>query len=395
MDDHSRVVSKIIKRLQSPDDNDKLASLLYITKVFPSPSDLTRSPFSQQICSSLRSTQFLERALHSPDCRPLIFSILSVFSRIFPSHDLLPFVPLLLPLLPDDFSSEPTSTLIEIASSLEDISVFFESFTPSQNSLAFLTKVVSAGTSLSLTPAVFRARSIIFSFLTGRELLSVREEAFRLISALIRLNDSIAIYRSQNTLDLTDFLAAEHLALIELRLQLDIPRDYREIEGSLVNLALSAASCELLELLIVPLLNHELEMSDSGIEYYFENLNVIVHDSFQILREVKGKRDCGRNEVKCLLVIVAKWLMEAPFLCTNEDVIGSIGPLVRLLEWFPEEAVHFLPGFTELVGHADTFREAGVRTLAQKMIEFGNDEERCLIEWFIQAIYPDVTSPSH
>jgi hypothetical protein len=399
MADHARVIGKVIKRLQSPDDNDKLAALVYLTKAFPTPVVLASSPLAKDIWLSLRSTQFLERALHSCDTQPLVFSVLSVFAHIAPRHDLEPFVPILASLLPSDFSSDPSNLLIEFAASIEDVSVFFDSISPIPTSLSFLTKLVSAGTSLSATPSVFRARSIIFSFLTGREDLSVREQIFRLISASVRLNDSFALYKSKSQLEFTPFLAAERLALIELRLQLDIPLTHSGDDGNsspftqqigkLVNPGISAAASEMLDLLVAPLVNHEAEIADSQIDQYFESVNCILHDSFEIVTAAKGKRDKERVELQCLLGIIAKWLMEAPFLCAHEHVARSLPQLVQLLMWFPAQAVHFVPAFGEMIDKRGQFRAGGFSELARKMVEFASDEERRLIDQLVRAFYDD------
>jgi hypothetical protein len=44
-----------------------------------------------------------------------------------------------------------------------------------------------------------------------------------MISAMVRANSGFAVYKSQSIIDCSRYLTAERLALIELRLQLDIP----------------------------------------------------------------------------------------------------------------------------------------------------------------------------
>jgi hypothetical protein len=166
-----------------------------------------------------------------------------------------------------------------------------------------------------------------------------------LIGGLVRLNGAISVFKSQGSVDVSGFLAAQRLALIELRLQLDVPPDHR---GDLLQPDLSAAACDILDLLMLPLLCHEEDLTDSQVDTYFQSVNSMIHDAFEIFRAVKGQRDRDRVELKCLLVIVAKWLREAPFLCQNRDIVTGVKPLIQTLAWFPIEAVHFVPAFEEL-----------------------------------------------
>jgi hypothetical protein len=381
----ARAARKIIKKLRSPDDNDKLSALVYLTKVFPSPAAMADSEFSKNIWASLRSTQFLERAIHSDEFRPLILLVLSVFCRLCPAPDLISFVPLLASFADDAYSNEASETLAEIAQSLDDLSVVFEAIPIRESSIPFLARAASGARGLRLTPAVFNARAMIFGLLTGRESLSLRRHLLSLIAGLVRLNGSFSVFRSQSSVDVSGFLAAERLALIELRLQLDIPPDHK---GDLLQPGLSSAACDLLDLLMHPLLSHEDELTDSQVDTYFENVNSMIHDAFEIFRAVKGQRDRDRIELKCLLVTVAKWLREAPFLCQNRDVVTGVKQLVQILWWFPIEAVHFVPAFEELhQKESQQFRAAGFHELANRMAEHAEADETEAINRIAATVY--------
>jgi hypothetical protein len=147
----ARAARKIIKRLRSPDDNDKLSALVYLTKVFPSPAALADSEFPKDIWASLRSTQFLERAIRSDEFRPLVLLVLSVFCRLCPPGDLLAFVPLLAGFADDTYSNEASETLIEVAHSLDDLSVVFDAVAVRESSIPFLARAASGARGLRLT----------------------------------------------------------------------------------------------------------------------------------------------------------------------------------------------------------------------------------------------------
>ena len=132
--ENERVVRKIIKKLKSKDDNDKLASLSYLIKIYPTPNDLINSRYAAEIWSSLRSSQFLERALKSNDTKSLVLSILSVFCHVCNPEDLLLFIPILLKIKNDD---EAKDTLIEISQCLNDISVLFKYNDVDENNIEF------------------------------------------------------------------------------------------------------------------------------------------------------------------------------------------------------------------------------------------------------------------
>jgi hypothetical protein len=87
-----------------------------------------------------------------------------------------------------------------------------------------------------------------------------------------------------------------------------------------------------------------------------------------------------------LIVSVAKWLREAQFLCANKEIRRSITHIVETLAWFPEEVVHFVPAFGELVGQAGQFMAAGMRELAMRMEEFAGEEERRAIGEIVRRV---------
>lgn len=354
-----RVVAKIVKRLRSPDDNDKLAALTYLTKLFKTPAEFLQSQDAKAIWESLRATHFLERALHTTETANLVCMILSTFCHVCEFKDMVTFLPKLIELSNEGFQDAIT-TLVDVLQSADDISPFFEYLSITDQSLELLSKCLSSVKGCSATPAVFRARNTILSMVTGREDLSLRTHLFLIVSRLFKANDALAVMKARNTIDLAGFLAVERLAFIELRLQLDIPMDYKETEkktsqieftqkiGPLLNQDLAAASCEVLEILLRPLLNHEEELSDTDIDQYFDTVNTLIKDSVAIFCAAEGPRDKDRVELRCLISIFGMWLMEAPFLCHNNDFLRSLTDIVRLLCYFPKEALHFIPAFSQL-----------------------------------------------
>lgn len=454
--DISKVAAKIIKKLKSKDDNDKLAALAYLTKTFPTPSDLANSEYKTQIWASLRSTQFLERALRSEESQSLVFMILSVFSHFCPPADLNPFVPLISDMIKGKYESEPAQCLIEISQNVDDVSILFEYNELSKESLQFFVQCLSNAKKCQLTSAVFNTRKKIFLLLSDiNEDLVVRKLLFLIISYLTRANDKFALYSSKSKIDISQFLAAERLALIELRLQLDVPLNYKEIEenerkkaqmakveaeaekkrfekshpkslyeyadndnedesdeyigkkefdtknlklekpkftqniGPLINPEMSAASCQLLEYLVTPLLNHEEELNDDIVSDYFKTLDSIIDDTVAIFNAVEGQRDCNRNELKCLISLFASWLRDAPFICENFSIFKSLKNIISMLWWFPNEALQFIPAFGTWTESqkAKPQMKAGFSQLAKKMNEIANDEEKAEIARISNVIY--------
>jgi hypothetical protein len=89
-----------------------------------------------------------------------------------------------------------------------------------------------------------------------------------------------------------------------------------------------------------------------------------------------------------LLVIVAKWLREAPFLCQNRDVVTGLKHLMQILWWFPIEGVHFVPAFEQLhQKESQRFRAAGFHELANRMAEHAGAEEKEAIKRIAAALY--------
>lgn len=452
--DISKVAAKIVKKLKSKDDNDKLAALAYLTKTFPSPSDLANSEYKDQIWESLRSTQFLERALRSDETQNLVFMILSVFSHFCPPTDLNPFVPLLSEKIKDNYECEASQCLIEIFQNIDDASILFEYNKISKQSLPFFVQCLTNAQKCQMTSSVFHARSTIFKLLQDiNEDLNVRKLLFLLISYLVRANDKFAIYSSKSKINLSPFLAAERLALIEVRLQLDVPLNYKEIEenerkkeeiekkeieiekkkmekkhphsyedfndndedesdiyigknsdskstekvqpkftqniGPLINPEMSAASCQLLEYLVVPLLNHEEELNDKEVQDYFKSLDSIIDDTVAIFDAVNGQRDCERKELKCLISIFASWLRDAPFICENITILKSLKNIIAMLWWFPSEALQCIPALASWADceKAKPLMKVGFSQLEKKMNEIANEEEKSEIARISSIIY--------
>jgi hypothetical protein len=116
----------------------------------------------------------LERRLHSADSRSYNFAVISVFSRISPPADLIPFISLLVKLFP-----ELTEVLIE------DFSVRYEYLNIAPDLVVAFAPAISGAKTLTMTPSVFNARTIIFILLlTGHEDLSLRLSLFPVIAGM-------------------------------------------------------------------------------------------------------------------------------------------------------------------------------------------------------------------
>lgn len=385
--DRRRVAAKIVKKLKAADDNDKIAALAHLIKLFESPDALAASEDGPDMWASLRSTHFLERALRGDETKGLALTVLSVFSRVVDPTDLAIFFPILWQgAVSGDIQAR--DTFAEIVSCLKDAAVAFDVISVSNESLPAIVHFCRAMKAATATPAVYKVRAGLFALLTGHEDLSVRRDLFLAISGLIKANNILAVSKAHNVIDSSQFLVAERLALVELRLQLDIPTDYVEMEdktaaftqkiGKLVNPELSAASCEMLEVLMLPLLSHEEEMTDGDIDHYFDTVNSIVKDAVAIFAAAKGSRDKERIEMKCLLSIFAMWLRDAPFLCGNVDFLNEIHHIVPLLSFFAREALQFVPVFMELASSTDTkrkLRTAGIIDLCRVITHMATPEE--------------------
>lgn len=463
--DIAKVATKIVKRLKSKDDNEKLAALSYLTKVFPTPKDLAESKYGIEVWNALRSTQFLERAIHGEETKNLVLLIISTFSHgICPPKDLLPFIPLLSNLSKNNYQKEESQCLIEISQSLDDISIIFEYNEINLNFLPFFVQCLSNAKSCQMTSAVFRARTEIFKLLSSiNEDLIVRQHLFLIIAYMTRLNDQFAIYSAKSKIDIERFLVAQRLAQIEIRLQLDVPLNYKELEmnekkraemqekedqellkrhhkgskqyedghypiddndddegdvyigrkqssstsdeknqkekidpkpftqniGPLINPEISAASCQLMEYLITPLLNHEDELNDSEVNKYFTSVDTIISDTVAIFDAVVGQRDKDRNDLKCLISIFASWLREAPFLCENAAILKSLKNIISMLWWFPSEALQCIPAFSTWAEskNAKKFMKAGFDTLQKKLVETASPEEKEELLRINQIVY--------
>jgi hypothetical protein len=332
---------------------------------------------------------------------------LSVFAHIFPeSHpDIAGFAPAVAKMAletPND--AEIVKLLLDVASCLPDISAIFDLIPVNPETISLLSDISSRATCLQLTPAAFSARSDLFSLLITNDSLDIRRALFAILANLTRLNSGFALFKTQSVIDPSEYLAAQRLALIELRLQVDIPLNYKELEANerlkagknvventkdLLNPAMSASAGRLLELLMIPIMNHEDDLSDEQIEKYFDNANAMIHEVLAILKAVKGERDSQRSEIKLLLVILAKWLMDSPFLCQNKEVGENVKSLVQLLWWFPKEGLFFLPAFLEVVmAHGEGgFKGGGFSELGRRMKEHGDREEERMIDRLIDIVY--------
>lgn len=413
MNQQEAAAKKIIKKLKSQDDNDKLAALAYFTKLFPTPGDFIKSEYSNEIWTSLRSTQFLERCLLADETKQLVFMILSVFSHICPQQDLLPFFSLLKPLIDSEYSNEAATTIIEMAQCVDDVCVLFEYYEIKMENLMFFSAALNGAKGCTLTPAVYRNRDIVFSYLNGNEDLKIRRYLFLIIAYLTKANPLYALHSDASSIDITQFLKAEKFAFIELRLQLDIPVNYLELEeneklkekeaknepipkveftqkiGDLINPEISAAACELLEVLVTPLVQFDEELNDKLVANYFACINSILEDTIEIFKAADGKRDEERNELKCLLVLFSKWLTEAAFLCDNEKIIKAVSIMMRLLWWFPNESLLYLPLIESWVDSPakSSMKTGGFNELSQKMLEIADPKEKIMIQKLIQTIF--------
>ncbi|EAY23049.1 hypothetical protein TVAG_182850 [Trichomonas vaginalis G3] len=384
-----KVINKIIKNLKSANDNDKLAALMYLTKLFPKPEDLKNSKRSTEIWQALRSTQFLERALKLESTQPLVFSILSVFNGIVPKNELKPF----LPLLKDAISAEDSSSVIvEICQNLDDIVDFIKLYPFNKENLPIFAAATDGPKKCSMDSSVYNLRKQIFDEIGKDEDLNIRRYLFLIISHMCRLSNGLfALYSAPNKMDLAPFLGSIRLAFIEIRLQLDVPVNYLEIEkeekeerlkeekevkkdkdeidlddeeeefklpepihgmkfspniGPLINPDITAAASQLLENAVFVLLENEDRLSDDEVNSYFETLNTVIMDSMEIVKAANGERDKDRKELQVLLSIIGMWLRDAEFLCANKSLIIALPNLIRLLKYFPAQALQFLPAFS-------------------------------------------------
>ena len=454
-----KAIHKIIKNLKSSDDNDKLASLSYIIKLFPSPEQLIKSDSANEIWSALRSTQFLERALKMREAHQLVIAILSVFLDIGKSIDFIPFIKPLSLILQEENVQD---LLIRICNKIDDISIIFDFIDINLDNLEFLSRCTMHAKTCQMTSSIIKARPIIFELLTNDNDLNNRKNLFILISNLVKATKfQFAIFKRPPQIEFASFLAAERLAMVELRLQLDTPLNYKEIEelerlerekegkelpkkkkdqheddyvideedfddygveineddttkqtqneeetskqnskvepmpgmkftkqiGPLLNSDLTASACQLLELLVKPLVEYEDSFSDDEINTYFNSINSLISDSCEIFKAADGERDKTRNELKCLLSIVALWLRDGSFLCANKTLIKTLPNLFKLLVYFPEEALQFLPAFTFW---SDEFiknlKVSGFIDLSKELLPISKNEDKTAIESILKKI---------
>jgi hypothetical protein len=81
----------------------------------------------------------------------------------------------------------------------------------------------------------------------------------------------------------------------------------------------------------------------------------MIHEVIAVVKAINGQRDHERSELKSLLLIVGRWIMEAPFLCEDEEIIAPLTVIMQKLVWFPIEALNFIPAFQNV---ASAFRES-------------------------------------
>ena len=452
-----KAINKIIKNLKSTDDNDKLASLAYIIKLYPSPEDLIKSESANEIWAAIRSTQFLERALKMKEAQQLVFAILSVFMDIGKSADFIPFIKLLSLLIKEE---NVCDLFVRICQKMDDVSPIFDNVNISIENLELLSRCTYNAKKCTITPSLIKARPVIYELLSNDNDLNNRKELFLLISSLIKSTDyQFAIFKRPPHVEFSSFLAAERLAMVELRLQLDTPLNYKEIEeqerlerekeerelpqkkkdpheddytineddfddygvelndengnkqndnqneqenvkvepmpgmkftqqiGPLINDELSAAACQLLELLVKPLVNYEDSFTDDEIHNYFNSVNSLIADSCEIFKAADGNRDKNRKELKCLLSIVALWLRDGPFLCANLILIKTLPILFKLLKYFPDEALQYLPSFTFWSDdYLRNLKISGFNDLAKELLPIAKNEDREAIESILKKI---------
>ena len=178
-----KAIHKIIKNLKSTDDNDKLASLAYIIKLFPSPEDLIKSESAYEIWTAIRSTQFLERALKMKEAQQLVFAILSVFIDIGKGADFIPFIKPLSLLIKEENVSD---LLVRICQKIDDISPIFDYVSISLENLPLLSRCTYNARKCLITPSLIKARPVIYELLSNDNDLNNRKELFILISNLIK-----------------------------------------------------------------------------------------------------------------------------------------------------------------------------------------------------------------
>lgn len=385
----AKAINKIIKNLKSSNDNDKLAALMYLVKLFPKPEDLKNSEKSIEIWNALRSTQFLERALKMEQTQSLVIAILSVFNGFVPKNELKPFIPL----LKDTLSVEGSaSTIVDLCQNMDDASEFIKNYEFKIENLPLIAAATDGPKKCTVDNNVYNLRKQCLEEVAKNEDLNNRRYIFLIIAHMCKLTNGLfAIYSAPNKIDLPPFLAALRLSFIEIRLQLDVPLNYKEIEqqereerkndeklpkrdvndvyeddgeedfelpepmpgmkfssniGPLINPDLTAAAAELMECGVFPLLENEEQLNDAEVNEYFNCLNTIIMDAMEIIKAAQGERDKDRRELKCLLSIIAMWLRDADFLCANKSLIAALPKLLSILKYFPQEALQFLPAFT-------------------------------------------------
>ena len=447
-----KAIKKIIKNLKSADDNDKLAALAYLIKLFPSPEALLKSNCANEIWEALRSSQFLERALKMSEAQPLVISILSVFVHIGKPSDFHTFLKPISSMLQMDNCEY---LFISISQKLEDISPIFQYIHVSVSTLRLLTLCTTNSRKCTITPSLIDAREKIFELISTDNDINNRKYLFMLISNLTKATKyQFAVFKRPPQIDFSLFLASEKLAMIELRLQLDTPLNYKEIEvkernerekeekeladqrnreketdyeiidenletdeqdqtdidkyqekneenekikpipmkftqniGSIIDDELASASCQLLELLVKPLVEYEESFTDQDIDSYFNTINSLIHDSCEIFKAANSVRDCNRKELKCLLSIVALWLRDGEFLCANKDLINTFPHLFQLLKSFHEEAMQFLPAFTFWSDdYLKKLKISGFQDLAAVLLPIAQSEDKAAINLILSKM---------
>jgi len=415
-----RAAQKVIKKLKSSDDNDKFAALTFIPKIWASPQELMDSGYSKQVWDSLSSTHFLERAIISRGSMDIIFMILSIFSKFVSEQDIMLYIP---HLTKNINNNEALVAIIDIFSYSNDVSPLFECIELTLEVLPKVNQILSKSKDCSMTPKVFCARKTLISQITGQASIPSREHVFRFLSHMITLTrGKFALFSDANSIDINPFMAFLRLAMIEMRLQLDTPINYIDIEkeikkerdnmnnkdvvedieaheeeekesfvnidfshsiGPLINEGLFAASGSLLEHLVYVLIENEEYLDDNHVSDYFSTINSIISDVILLFQEVIPEREFKRNDFHYLLVIFAKWLNEGPFLCQNNEIIKALPTIINILLHFHDESSLLLPAFHTIITSvgSSAFNQTNITSLLDQFDSGeSNDLENIICE---------------
>lgn len=331
-------LEKVLKRISSPDDNNKVATLALIPKLWPDAAAFTKSPQAGLIWEALSSTQFLPRALKDDGFRSLVFETLTAFSFHLSQEDLSFYIQLLIGHLPDSLDC-----LCTLCSLCDDCSVIFIPHKPSAWDLTQLLSILYSSKNLGFRAEVINFREFIFKQLTGTEPLPLRAQIFRVIGVMTEKTEyKFAVLKGLSSMDIQPFLMAIRLAAIELRLQLEFPKDFvnppniktpfSQDLGDLKNAEYAAAALGLLNVAVAPLIAFESLLSDEEAMLFINQLESVVIEWASLIPMI----DSQQPESKGLLSVLARWLCEAPFLCHCPQLNAILPQLYSLVNSFDD-----------------------------------------------------------